>query len=60
MVVKIAKVAKQIGPADLPHVDRIVRNMIEQAKDRAVQEGGVLLPDTSVKIVVEQEFTNGH
>ena len=60
MAIKIVKIAKQIGPADLPHVDRVIHNMIEQAKDRAVQEGGVLLPDTSVKIIVEQEFTNGH
>ena len=59
MSAKIAKVSKKVGPADLPHIDHIVTNMIRQAQDRAIQEGGVIFPNTTVKIIVEQEFTSG-
>jgi len=60
MSVKIAKVTRKIAPDQLPYIDAIVANMISQAKDRAQQEGGVLTPQTTVKIVVEQEFLNGN
>lgn len=60
MATKIVKVARKVGPTDIQHIDLIVANMIEQARDRAVQEGGVITPHTTVKVVVEQEFiSNG-
>lgn len=54
---KVVKVVRQISAEQAMAADVIINDMINQAQERAAREGGVLT-HTTVKIVVEQEFSN--
>lgn len=58
---KIVKVTRSITVDEVVHIDTVIEQMINQAQNRAVLEGGVYSRDPIVKIIVEQEYiTHGN
>lgn len=58
--IKVVKVTRQITVDEVTHVDTVIEQMINQAQNRAVLEGGVYAKGPTVKIIVEQEYYRGN